>query len=123
MLDIVHIDVEERISMPGGTHRSTAPRDFAVDPDLWPHAPLPGHPQAGVVQALARALEREMARQGLSLRQLAQLSGINRQVIANLLRGDSWPDVVTVSRLEDGLGMPLWPGATSPASAVAGDMK
>ncbi|MEW1699434.1 MULTISPECIES: helix-turn-helix transcriptional regulator [unclassified Streptomyces] len=64
-----------------------------------------------------------MGQQGLSLRQLGVRSGINRQVITNLIRGDSWPDVVTVSRLEDGLGVPLWPGATSCASAVAGDMK
>jgi ribosome-binding protein aMBF1 (putative translation factor) len=102
--------LEERIPMPGGTHRSTAPRDLAPDPDLWPHAPLPGQPQAQVVQAIARALEREMGRQDLSLRQLGLRSGINRQVITNLLRGDSWPDVVTVSRLEDGLGVSLWPG-------------
>lgn len=109
--------------MPGGTRRSTAPRDLAVDPDLWPHALLPGHPQAQVVQAVARAVERELGRQGLSLRQLGLRSGVNRQVITNLLRGDSWPDVVTVSRLEDGLGVPLWPGATSRASDVAREIK
>ncbi|MFB6650934.1 helix-turn-helix domain-containing protein [Streptomyces microflavus] len=117
MFDIVHINLEECISMPGGTQRSTTPRDLAVDPDAWPHATVLGHPQARVVQALARALGARLEEQGLSLRQAATLTGVNRQAIVNLLGGISWPDVVTVSLLEDGLGVALWPGAASPASA------
>ncbi|MBT2479444.1 helix-turn-helix transcriptional regulator [Streptomyces sp. ISL-94] len=104
--------------MPGGTQRSTTPRDLAADPQSWPHAGLADHPQARVVQALARTLMEQMAEQGLSLRQVAAVSGVNRQAITNLLQGSSWPDVFTVSRLEDGLGAALWPGASGPASAV-----
>ncbi|MEE1742843.1 helix-turn-helix domain-containing protein [Streptomyces sp. JV184] len=116
MLDIVHINLEERISMPGGTQRSTTPRDLAA-PDAWPHATVVGHPQARVVQAIARTLGERLEEQGLSLRQAAVLTGVNRQAIVNLLSGISWPDVVTVSLLEDGLGVTLWPGAVRPASA------
>ncbi|NUV87790.1 helix-turn-helix transcriptional regulator [Streptomyces sp. KAI-26] len=117
MLDIVHINLEERISMPGGTQRSTTPRDLAADPDAWPHSIMIGHHQARVVQALARNLGERLEERGLSLRQAATLTGVNRQAIVNLLSGISWPDVVTVSLLEDGLGVALWPGAMSPASA------
>ncbi|HEY9328923.1 MAG TPA: helix-turn-helix transcriptional regulator [Streptomyces sp.] len=113
----MHINLEERISMPGGTLRSTAPRDLAADPDAWPHATVIGHPQARIVQALARALGERLEERGLSMRQAAALTGVNRQVIINLLSGISWPDVLTVSLLEDGLGVALWPGAVSPASA------
>ncbi|MFJ4873745.1 helix-turn-helix domain-containing protein [Streptomyces sp. NPDC088745] len=117
MLDIVHINLEERISMPGGTQRSTTPRDLAADPDAWPYTSVVGHPQARVVQAIARALRERLDEQGLSLRQAAALTGVNRQAIVNLLSGISWPDVVTVSLLEDGLAVALWPGAESPATA------
>ncbi|WP_405810654.1 helix-turn-helix domain-containing protein [Streptomyces sp. NBC_01520] len=120
MLDIVHINLEERISMPGGTQRSTTPRDLAEDPDAWPHAIMTSHPQAQVVQALARALGERLKERGLSLRQAATLTGVNRQAIVNLLNGISWPDVVTVSLLEDGLDVALWPGAASPASEKCG---
>ncbi|MFF8611529.1 helix-turn-helix domain-containing protein [Streptomyces sp. NPDC015350] len=117
MFDIVHIDPEERISMPGGTQRSTTPRDLAADPDAWPNAVMADHPQARIVQAIARALGERLEERGLSLRQTAALTGVNRQAIVNLLGGISWPDVVTVSLLEDGLGVALWPGAVRPASA------
>ncbi|GHJ02593.1 hypothetical protein TPA0906_44580 [Streptomyces olivaceus] len=79
-----------------------------------------GQPQARVVQALARALQARLDEQGLTLRQAAALTGVNRQAIANLLAGVNWPDVITISRIEDGLGVALWPGGTVPASVAAG---
>ncbi|MGW2407203.1 helix-turn-helix domain-containing protein [Streptomyces sp. NPDC001739] len=57
-----------------------------------------------------------MTREGLGLRRVAVMSGVNRQAIANLLAGTSWPDVATLSRLEDGLGVGLYPGAPGPGS-------
>ncbi|MFC5959196.1 helix-turn-helix domain-containing protein [Streptomyces pratens] len=46
---------------------------------------------------------------GLSLRKIADASGVNRQAIADLLEGRSWPDIATVARLGDALVLPLWP--------------
>ncbi|MFB8352559.1 helix-turn-helix domain-containing protein [Streptomyces niveus] len=57
-----------------------------------------------------------MTLQGLGLRRVAALSGVNRQAVANLLAGSSWPDVATLSRLENGLGVGLYPGASGPGS-------
>ncbi|MFF2952660.1 helix-turn-helix domain-containing protein [Kitasatospora sp. NPDC057965] len=116
----MHIDLKERIPMPGGTLRSTRPRDFAADPQAWPDTLVPGHAQARVVRAISGRLKEHIEASGLSLREAAALTGVNRQVIAHLLAGRSWVDVVTVSLLEDGLGVVLWPGADARASVAAG---
>ncbi|MFE7114308.1 helix-turn-helix domain-containing protein [Streptomyces sp. NPDC057654] len=74
-------------------------------------------PQARVVHAIAHTLRARLDEQGLSLRQTTALTGVNRLAIVNLLSGISRPDVVTVSLLEDGLGVAVWLGAESPATA------
>ncbi|MFT2018775.1 helix-turn-helix domain-containing protein [Streptomyces sp. 796.1] len=112
----VHFDRQERIRMTGGRGRSVPPRELAKDPENWPEASIDGPTEARVVQAIAHALTRQMARHGLGLRRVAALSGVNRQAVANLLAGGSWPDVATLSRLEDGLGIGLYPGGNGPGS-------
>lgn len=104
--------------MPGGRGRSTAPRDLARDPDRWPDAAV-DDPAAAVVQHIAKALAAALAERGMSLRAMAEATGVNRQTTTLLLNGLSWPDVLTVCRLEDGLGLALWPGATVPGSRHA----
>lgn len=64
---------------------------------------------AQVAQAVSRALADGMARQGLSANALAKTSGVNRQVIAHVLAGRTWPDLMTVACLEGALGEMLWP--------------
>lgn len=41
---------------------------------------------------------------------MARDSGVSHGTISALLRGDTWPDVQTISRLEWALARPLWPG-------------
>ncbi|GAA3847155.1 hypothetical protein GCM10022226_83330 [Sphaerisporangium flaviroseum] len=101
--------------MVGGRARSAAPRDLAEDPQTWPHADLARHPAAAVIQQIAAALADILAERRLSLRGLAAASGVNRQSIADLLAGRSWPDVATVALLETALRVRLWPEGT-PAS-------
>ncbi|MFJ1717229.1 helix-turn-helix domain-containing protein [Streptomyces sp. NPDC088260] len=50
-----------------------------------------------------------MSDQGLSANALARRSGVNRQVIANVLNGTVWADTLTVIDLEGALGVILWP--------------
>ncbi|MFI7610228.1 helix-turn-helix domain-containing protein [Nonomuraea terrae] len=95
--------------MVGGRARSAAPRQLADNPDAWPHANLAGHPAAAVVQDIAATLAGILADRRLSLRGLAARSGVNRQAIADLLAGRSWPDVATIALLEADLGVRLWP--------------
>ncbi|PAZ17627.1 transcriptional regulator [Streptomyces sp. SA15] len=67
------------------------------------------HRGALVAQAIARRLAEAMAEQGMSANALARESGVNRQVIANVLNGSVWPDMLTVVDLEGALGVMLWP--------------
>ncbi|TDD00514.1 XRE family transcriptional regulator [Nonomuraea deserti] len=101
--------------MVGGRRRSRSPRDLAEDPEDWPHANLSGHPAAAVVQAIAAALQAVMAERGLSFRRLAEVSGVNRQTVNDVVVGRCWQDVATIAQLEAGLAVRLWPA--SPAGA------
>lgn len=67
------------------------------------------HRGAQAAQAIARRLAEVMAEQGLSANALAQKSGVNRQAITNVLRGEVWPDMLTLIDLEGALGVVLWP--------------
>ncbi|WP_431934593.1 helix-turn-helix domain-containing protein [Nonomuraea jabiensis] len=99
--------------MVGGRARSAAPRDLAENPQAWPHADLARHPAAAVVQQIAATLAGILAERRLSLRGLAAASGVNRQSIADLLAGRSWPDVATIALLETTLTVRLWPEGPS----------
>jgi transcriptional regulator with XRE-family HTH domain len=78
------------------------------DPESWPQAPSPD-PAAEAVREIARTLASALAERGWSLRQVAAGSGVNRQAIADLLAGRSWPDVATDARLAAFTGTVLWP--------------
>ncbi|WP_147286042.1 helix-turn-helix domain-containing protein [Streptomyces corynorhini] len=45
----------------------------------------------------------------MSANALAGRSGVNRQVITNVLKGAVWADIMTVVELEGALGVMLWP--------------
>ncbi len=78
----------------------------------WPYAVMDGARQAQVGQAVARALSEAMERRGLSANALATASGVNRQVISNILAGTVWPDMFTLVSLEETLDEMLWPRHT-----------
>jgi transcriptional regulator with XRE-family HTH domain len=78
------------------------------DPEAWPQAPSPD-PAAEAVRQIARTLAGTLADRGWSLRRVAEGSGVNRQAIADLLAGRSWPDIATVARLAAFTETPLWP--------------
>ncbi|MCP9944168.1 helix-turn-helix domain-containing protein [Streptomyces somaliensis] len=70
---------------------------------------MDGYGPAQIGQAIARALAEAMERQGLSANALASAAGVNRQAITYVLRGETWPDILTVASLELALGEMLWP--------------
>jgi transcriptional regulator with XRE-family HTH domain len=88
--------------------RTRPPRELARNPQDWPDAEI-DDVAARTVQDVAGALAFAMREQGMSLRQAAIGSGVNRQAIANLVAGNAWPDVATVARLEAFLGVALYP--------------
>lgn len=98
-------------AVPGGLRRAKKPSSFVVDGE-WPHAMMEPHRGALVAQAIARKLAAAMAERGSSANALAQKSGVNRQVITNVLNGSVWPDMLTIVDLEGALGVLLWPDHT-----------
>lgn len=98
-------------AVPGGIRRAKKPSSFVIDGD-WPHAVMEPHRGALVAQAIARKLAEAMAVRGVSANALAKRSGVNRQVITNVLNGTVWPDMLTLVDLEGALGVLLWPDHT-----------
>jgi lambda repressor-like predicted transcriptional regulator len=95
--------------VPGDSSRAHPPRAFVLA-GPWPDAALAEHHGARVAQALARRLAAAMGERAVSANRLAADSGINRQTIANVLAGATWPDLLTIASLELALDADLWPG-------------
>lgn len=98
--------------MVGGHARARPPRQLTGDPEAWPEGPSTD-PAAEAVRHIACALAEALRERGLSLRAAADGSGVNRQAIADLLAGRSWPDVATVARLAAFTRTTLWPPPTT----------
>lgn len=73
----------------------------------WPHAELDGDATAETAQQFVAALA--TATRGLSLREISAQTGVEHSTIGAVLAGDTWPDIVTLARLEHGLDATLWP--------------
>ena len=75
---------------------------------MWPDGPLlPDAPdEAYLAAALAIRLRKHM--RGRTLDTMAELTGLGRQTIDNILLGVGWPDIRTVARLEVALKKRLW---------------
>ncbi|MGI8937088.1 MAG: helix-turn-helix domain-containing protein [Iamia sp.] len=58
---------------------------------------------AEIARRLRAALE------GRTQEAVAAEAGLAHSTISKLTRGETWPDVQTVVRLEDALGTELWP--------------
>ncbi|MGW6454318.1 hypothetical protein ACWF94_00040 [Streptomyces sp. NPDC055078] len=106
--------------MPGGKRRSRTPAEYVVA-GVWPDAELEPHAGARGIQVLARRLRDVMASRSLSANALAKASGVNRQVITNVLNGAVWPDSLTVLGLEHELGADLWPAQDGAVKVTAED--
>ncbi|MFE6665735.1 helix-turn-helix domain-containing protein [Streptomyces sp. NPDC057697] len=57
----------------------------------------------------------------MSANELARRSGVNCQVITNVLNGVVWADIMTVAELEGALGVMLWPAHVKWEIPEAGD--
>ena len=66
-----------------------------------------GTPQEVYLAAgLARRLKVKM--KGESIRYIANKADLSAQTLVNILHGKTWPDLLTISRLENALGGKLW---------------
>ncbi|MFF5264555.1 helix-turn-helix domain-containing protein [Actinomadura viridis] len=73
--------------------------EFAAD------APIGAHYGRHVAQTLKRVMDDR----GLTQRGLAELSGVHHNTVGRVLRGDVYPDLATLARLEQALDINLYP--------------
>jgi transcriptional regulator with XRE-family HTH domain len=77
----------------------------------WPHAVIPEDAPLAVsyMQRLAVAIRQAIEEQGITHMELSDRINLDRSTLRLLLNGYTWPDMVTITRLEHGLGRTLWP--------------
>ncbi|MDK8769118.1 helix-turn-helix domain-containing protein [Corynebacterium freneyi] len=100
------------------THgRAARPKPRALYP-AWPDDSTADGAHA-LVQAFVRnlaAFADEQADHGVSQSELARRADVAKATLSKVLRGDVWPDSVTVARFEHLAGRRLWDGAISDTS-------
>lgn len=78
----------------------------------WPHdaVPRPGAPvPVHYSLALARTLDALCRRRGISHRALSLEAGIAPNAVGRIVRGEVYPDLATLARLETAVGEPVYP--------------
>jgi hypothetical protein len=73
----------------------------------WPRVPS-DDPVAEVARQFAVRLRDALAE--TSVREASRLTGVDHATLGAVLNGNTWPDLVTIARLELGLDVDLWPG-------------
>ena len=76
--------------------------------DAWPEGVAPDR-SCDVAQTVARRLRDRLAKDKRSVRSLAAEAGVTHQTVRNVLNGDAWADIRTITALEGVLDMSLWP--------------
>lgn len=89
--------------MPKRSDLTGPPRDHV---DGWPDG-IPSSAVAAYAQQVAQRLGEAM--EGRSVREVARAAGVDHTTIIGLLAGAHWPDLVTLAKCEQALGVRLWP--------------
>lgn len=100
----------------GGRIKRDAPAELV---DGWPNE---ASVDPAVETARRLAINLRDALGGTSVRTVAAASHLNYTTIYAVLNGTTWPDLMTVARLEAGLDVDLWPrGVAKRARRLAAD--
>ena len=90
------------------------PRDYLVDPKggEWPGGAMVADPPPEALLALhiSTVLDEYCGARGLSSYRAAAAAGISQKSMYHLLTGRCWPNLVTILRVEQNLGIQLWAG-------------
>ena len=81
-----------------------------IDSGEWPHGELAADapPEAHLARGVALRLHAAMESRQWGLRETSRQTGLSTKVLANLLRGHTWPTLPTIARLEVRLEEPIW---------------
>lgn len=85
---------------------TTRAKPVALAPSPWPDVPS-DDPVGEVARKFAINVRDAVGNR--SLRSVAEASGLTHVTLLNILGGKVWPDLSTIARLENGLGVQLWP--------------
>jgi hypothetical protein len=87
--------------------RPVRPKPNAGDPEGWPSRELED-PTAEIARRFVLNVRDRIG--SSSLRSIDKATGVDHNTLARVLAGETWPDLVTIARLERGLRANLWPG-------------
>ena len=85
------------------------PISYVTDGE-WPYGTIE-NPVTGYAQEVARRLAKAIGDK--SFRSVAREAGVDHTTIMAAVRGERWPDLITLARLEVALEARLWPGGDS----------
>jgi hypothetical protein len=75
----------------------------------WPEGTVDGSIPAEYARRIAVKLTAAINKQDLSIYEAARRCSVSRETLVRALAGETYPDLLTLARLETGLGVPLWP--------------
>ena len=108
-------------SQPGSPYADVVPRprralpaELATD---WPTRPS-ADPTVETARQFALNLTASMGE--MSLRAAKAATGVDHTTIAAILKGQVWPDLHTIARLEHGLATDLWPTGAATVEGPGG---
>ena len=88
------------------------PADYA-DEGTWPQCTLQADAPVWARHALHISSALQARLRDVNVSELQRSTGIARSTIRRIVEGETWPDFVTLTRLEDALDVSLWPGPNS----------
>lgn len=82
------------------------PRSYLVS-GQWPTGRIDEPVVARYVAAVSQSLQEAIGSR--PLREVARAADLQHTTVRALLAGEVWPDLVTIAKLEQALGVRLWP--------------
>lgn len=92
------------------------PVDYLVSGE-WPTGRIVGPIAAEYARAIASVLAGTLSERDLSIYEAARQCSVTRETLARAMAGETYPDLLTLARLETGLGVPIWPVGLHESSA------
>lgn len=102
--------------MPNRRTTVRPPRDYVRGE--WPQGAATADAPRALEHARAISLRLSEALEGRSISEVAQTADLARSTLYDLTQGRTWPDLISLGKLEDALGVALLPALPQRDGAV-----